>query len=186
MPPSVKITKEDIINTAMELVRKNGEDSINARAIASALGCSTQPVFSNFASMVEVREAVMEAAEELCMEYSKAEMEKGEYPTYKATGMGYIRFAKEEKELFRLIYMRDRSAEQMAEENRYFNDMESFVQQYTGLTAEDSRLLHLEMWAFVHGIATMYATGFLDLDRELVSKMLSDAYLGLKSRYEGV
>lgn len=184
MPPSVRITKEEIIKTAMELVRKNGEDAINARAIASALGCSTQPVFSNFASMVEVREAVIEAAEALCAEYSKAEMEKGEYPPYKASGMGYIRFAKEEKELFRLIYMRDRSAEQIEEESRSFNNMAGVVQQNTGLDADDSRLFHLEMWAFVHGIATMYATGFLDLDRELVSRMLSDAYLGMKKQYE--
>ena len=184
MPPSVRITKEDIIKTAMELVRKNGEDAINARAIASALGCSTQPVFSNFASMVEVREAVIEAAEALCAEYSKAEMEKGEYPPYKASGMGYIRFAKEEKELFRLIYMRDRSAEQIEEESRSFNNMAGVVQQNTGFDADDSRLFHLEMWAFVHGIATMYATGFLDLDRELVSRMLSDAYLGMKKQYE--
>ena len=184
MPPSIRITKEDIIKTAMELVRKNGEDAINARAIASALGCSTQPVFSNFASMVEVREAVIEAAEALCAEYSKAEMEKGEYPPYKASGMGYIRFAKEEKELFRLIYMRDRSAEQIEEESRSFNNMAGVVQRNTGLDADDSRLFHLEMWAFVHGIATMYATGFLDLDRELVSRMLSDAYLGMKKQYE--
>ena len=184
MPPGVRITKEDIIKTAMELVRKNGEDAINARAIASALGCSTQPVFSNFASMVEVREAVIEAAEALCAEYSKAEMEKGEYPPYKASGMGYIRFAKEEKELFRLIYMRDRSAEQIEEESRSFNNMAGVVQRNTGLDADDSRLFHLEMWAFVHGIATMYATGFLDLDRELVSRMLSDAYLGMKKQYE--
>jgi hypothetical protein len=39
------------------------------------------------------------------------------------------------------------------------------------------------MWAYVHGIATMFATGFLDLDRELVSKILTDAFLGLKKQY---
>lgn len=184
MPPSVRITKEDIIKTAMELVRKNGEDAINARAIASALGCSTQPVFSNFASMVEVREAVIEAAEALCAKYSKEEMERGEYPVYKASGMGYIRFAKEERELFRLVYMCDRSAEQMAQEDRNFSESVALVSKNTGLGEDEARVFHLEMWAFVHGIATMYATGFLDLDRELVSRMLSDAYLGMKKQYE--
>lgn len=183
MPPSVRITKEDIIKTAMELVRKNGEDAINARAIASALGCSTQPVFSNFASMVEVREAVIEAAEALCAEYSKAEMEKGEYPVYKASGMGYIRFAKEERELFRLVYMCDRSAEQMAQEDRNFSESVALVSKNTGLGEDEARVFHLEMWALVYGIATMYATGFLDLDSELVSRMLSDAYLGMKKQY---
>ena len=53
MPPKVKITKEDIINAAIEIVKANGEEAINARNIAATLGCSTQPVFSNFASMEE-------------------------------------------------------------------------------------------------------------------------------------
>ena len=39
MPPKVKITREDIIKTAIELVRANGEEAINARAIAAALNC---------------------------------------------------------------------------------------------------------------------------------------------------
>ena len=34
------------------------------------------------------------------------------YPPYKAMGMGYIRFAAEERELFRLLFMRDRSGEE--------------------------------------------------------------------------
>ena len=57
------------------------------------------------------------------------------------------------------------------------------VQKNTGMDEQSSKLFHLEMWAFVHGIATMFATGFLDLDWELVSRMLSDAYLGLRKQY---
>ena len=51
MAPKVKVSKEDIIKTTIELVREHGADFINARAIASALSCSTQPIFSNFNSM---------------------------------------------------------------------------------------------------------------------------------------
>ena len=51
MPPKIKITKEEIIKTALELVRTSGEQSINARTVAGALNCSTQPIFSNFSSM---------------------------------------------------------------------------------------------------------------------------------------
>ena len=37
--------------TAVDLIRKSGEDSVNARSIATALNCSTQPIFSNFSSI---------------------------------------------------------------------------------------------------------------------------------------
>ena len=64
MPPKIKITKEEIIQTALELFKKEGDGAINARSIAAALGCSTQPIFSNFASMEELRSAVIAAAYE--------------------------------------------------------------------------------------------------------------------------
>ena len=51
MPPKVKITKKEIIGAGVELIRKEGAGAINARNIASALGCSTQPIFSNFSTM---------------------------------------------------------------------------------------------------------------------------------------
>ena len=41
----------------------------------------------------------------------------------------------------------------------------------------------MEMWACVHGIATMIATSYLDLGNEEISDMLTDVFLGLKMRY---
>ena len=185
MAPKVKITKDDIINTAVEIVRKNGAEAINARNVAAALGCSTQPVFSNFSSMDELKLAVIHKADGLCQKYIRNECEKGEYPFYKASGMAYIRFAKEEKELFKLLYMRDRSKELGSDSvDSPLNDsMISLVQGNTGLDDRDASLFHLEMWAVVHGIATMLATGFLELDFELISKILTDSYLGMRKQY---
>lgn len=183
MPPKVKITKEDIINTALELVRTKGEQSVNARNIASALNCSTQPVFSNFATMDDLRLALLEKINSLCREFMKNEEQKGEFPSYKANGMAYIRFAKEEKGLFKLLYMRDRRGEDVPESTHVDEEMERVVRNNTGLDEETATLFHLEMWAFVHGIASMFATGFLDLDMDLVSRMLTDAYQGLRKQY---
>ncbi len=183
MPPKVKITKEDIINIAVEIVKKRGVDAINARNIAATLNCSTQPIFSNFETMSDLRLAVGQKANELCNEYIKRETEKGEYPVYKASGMAYIRFAKEEKELFKLLFMCDRSDQSIPKEADLFSNMANIVQKNTGLESERATLFHLEMWVYVHGIATMFATNFLDLDWEFVSKMLTDSYLGLKKQY---
>ena len=111
MPPKVKVTRQDIINAAADIVRSSGAEAINARTVAAALNCSTQPVFSNFATMDELRLAVVKRADEMCNEYIQREIDSGKYPAYKASGMAYIRFAKEEKELFKLLYMRIRSKE---------------------------------------------------------------------------
>ena len=184
MPPKVKVSYEDIINSAVELVRRDGVDALNARALAGALDCSTQPIFSNFKSMDEVKDAVLEKAISLCKEYTTREVESGVYPVYKASGMAYIRFAKEECELFKLLFMRDRKGELFTKEAGFFDQMEAVVQKNVGLESDKARLFHLEMWAYVHGIAVMFATGYLNLDWELVSRMLTDSYLGLKKQYE--
>lgn len=185
MPPKVKVTKDAIVDMAVEIVRTQGPETLNARNVASALNCSTQPVFSNFATMEELRYTVLLKADALYKEYMRREVESGKYPTYKASGMAYIRFAKEESQLFRLLYMRDRSADLRDIESSRDHSMEQLVQSNTGLTPTESKLFHLEMWAYVHGIATMFATGFLDIEWELVSQMLTDAYQGLRKQYEG-
>ena len=183
MAPKVKTTKEAIIDAAVEIVRESGEQALNARTVAARLGCSTQPVFSNFDSMQQLRLSVVERADRLCRDYIQQEINSGIYPAYKASGMAYIRFAKEEKELFRLLYMRDRSKEDPQSELEISSEMESIIQANTGFDPQTCKLFHLEMWACVHGIATMLATGFVDLPWELVSKMLTDIYQGLRKQY---
>ena len=183
MPPKIKITKEEIIDTALNITRGCCAQAINARSIANILQCSTQPIFSNFTSMEELRQAVTDKADQLFREYMKREVENGDYPAYKASGMAYIRFAKEEKELFKLLYMFDRAGAPAPESSDLFDSMESLVQSSTGIDRSRAKLFHLEMWAYVHGIATMFATGYLDLEWTLVSKMITDAYQGLRKQY---
>ena len=183
MPPTVKISKEDVVRAAVAVVQKEGAEALNARTVAAVLGCSTQPIFSNFATMDELQSAVVLHAYALCAEYICQETERGEHPAYKSSGMAYIRFAKEEKELFKLLYMRDRSDETIPDSDPLNDRMEHLVQQNTGLSPEVVKLFHLEMWAYIHGIAAMYATQFMDLPWELVSRMLTDVYQGLRKQY---
>ena len=182
MPPKVKITKENIIGAAIDIARQNGADSINARSLAAHLDCSTQPIFSNFVNMDELHLAVLKNAYELYDEYIRREIANGKYPPYKSSGMAYIRFACEEKELFKLLFMRDRTAEDV-NQIEFADGMDKVLQERTGLDKDTAKLFHFEMWAYVHGIATMLATNFLKIDFELISQMLTDAYLGMRKQY---
>ena len=183
MPPKVKITKEDIVNAAVDIIRIYGVSAVNARTVAANLNCSTQPVFSNFATMEQLHLAVIEKAQEIYNAYTQREIESGKYPAYKATGMAYIRFAKEEKELFKLLFMCERTQEQSLEDTELFERMMTLVQENTGLSGTNAKLFHLEIWAYVHGIAAMFATGFLNLDWELVSATITDIYQGLRKHH---
>ncbi len=183
MPPKVKISKEDILNEAFSIVRESGAEALNARALANRLSCSTQPVFSNYPSMAALKEDVLERAYSLYDSYVAIETEKGEYPAYKASGMAYIRFAMEEKQLFHLLFMRNRSGERVEDDERGKELFES-ASRKTGIAENEASLFHLEMWICVHGIAVMIATGFQNIDISLASEILTDNYKGLRRRFE--
>ena len=67
----------------------------------------------NLASMDEVQQEVLKAGYQFYGEAIARAMESGEYPPYKASGMAYIDFARREKHLFRLLFMRNRSQEEV-------------------------------------------------------------------------
>ena len=44
-------------------------------------------------------------------------------------------------------------------------------------------MMHLEIWTCVHGIGTMLATSFLSLEWGLISNIITDVYMGIRTRY---
>ena len=184
MPRKTKVTKADILETAVQLVRQEGGAALNARALAKALNCSTQPIFSNYSSMDEVRTEVIRQAEALYDQYIREGLESTQFPPFKASGMAYIRFAMEERELFKLLFMRDRSEETALGTTEEVEFLFDLIEKNVGISREDAKVFHLAMWVYVHGIATMVATGYLDWDWELISRMMTDQYEGMKMRYQ--
>lgn len=179
MAPKVKITKDDILNRAVDMVRQRGMGYLNARALAKELECSTQPIFSNYKTMEELYADVIAEANKIYDGFVEAQI--GKYPPYKTHGMGYICFAKEEKELFKLLYMRNRTGEYQGDEG--LEPIYQMLMSLLGLSLEDAKLFHLETWIFVHGIAANIANNYLELDEELISKMVTDMFEGLKYRF---
>lgn len=183
MPPKFKFTRDEITNAALNVTRKNRISGLTARALAAELGCSVKPIFGLFKNMEEVGQEVFIASDLLYQNYLREDMAKGKYSPYKASGMAYIRFAKEERELFKLLFMRDRSREKIEENKEEIRPLMQLIQQNLGISEDEAYLFHLEMWLYVHGIATMIATSYLDWDDEFISRVLTDAYMGLKYRY---
>lgn len=184
MPPKFKYKREEIISAALNVTRKHGSAGLTARSLAAELGCSVKPIFGLFSNMEELRAEVIKAANDIYIEYIHAAY-KEEKP-YKATGMAYIRFAEEEKELFKLLFMRDRSGEKInpANDEKTNNEITELVAQTTGLDKRSAYLFHIEIWIYVHGIATMIATDYLDWDNDFISNALTDCYSGLLHRFK--
>lgn len=182
MPPKCRFTREEIIQAALDLTAEKGVGALTARGLAQRLGSSAKPIFGLFANMEEVQQEVVKAANLRYQEYLWQDMSAGRYPPYKASGMAYIRFAREQKELFKLLFMRDRTHEEKASGDE-LEALLGLIQKNMGLSRDDAYRFHLEMWIYVHGIATMIATAYLEWDMDFISAALTDAYQGLRLRF---
>ena len=103
MAPKNKFTKEEMVEAALRVVREKGMEGLSAKSMASALGTSTQPVFTAFGSMAGIKQAVYDAAVRVYDSYT----EKGlrEQIPFFGVGIQYIRFAREEPALYRLLFL---------------------------------------------------------------------------------
>lgn len=182
MPPKVKTTREDIITAALELIRKEGEAGLNARAIATVLGCSTQPIYFNFDSMETLKAEIRNRAEGIYEAFLQKETEKGKYSDYEAKQIAYIRFANKERFLFKLLFLNDHASPEDSAET--LSESARIVREETGLSPTDAFYFHLEMQSCVHGIATMLATNRLSWDGKIISKILADVQQGLLAKYD--
>lgn len=182
MPPKCRFTREEIIQAALDLTAEKGVGALTARGLAQRLGSSAKPIFGLFANMEEVQQEVLKAADRHYQAYLQEDMSAGQYPPYKASGMAYIRFAREQKELFKLLFMRDRTHEEKAAGDE-LEALLGLIQKNMGLSRDDAYRFHLEMWIYVHGIATMIATAYLEWDMDFISAALTDAYQGLRLRF---
>lgn len=184
MPRNYMFTKEQVLDAAIQLIRKKGFAAVSARSLGEQLGTTSRPIFSHFKNMADVQRGIIGAANALYQSFREKEIASGKYVPYKASGMAYIRFAKEEKELFRLLFMRDRSGEPIKENPEEMDALIGLIAKQVHIDREAAKMFYLEMWAYTHGIASMVATGFYDWDEPLASRALTDVYEGLKHRYE--
>lgn len=186
MPRDFLFTRAEILDVAVDMTRECGIDAVTARALGRRLGTSSQPIFGHFKNMDELKGAVIEESMRIHKAYILDEIAKGEYPPYKASGMAYIQFAIEEPELFKLLFLGKKASEGDLIRGQEMDIITDIICKQVAISKEQAQMFYLEMWTYTHGIATMIATGYYDWDKELISKSLTDMYIGLKYRYENL
>lgn len=183
MPPKVRYDRQAMLEAAFSLVRQEGADALNARRIAAVLGCSTQPLFRAFSSMEEIR-AEMRGMAQRCFEGYIHRSPALDPLSYKASGLAYILFAKEEPHLFRLLFMCDRLAGDVPGPGEAPGEsyvLEALMSQ-TGFTQQQAMEFHLQMFIFTHGLASMIATHYVAYHQEELGRLLTLQYEAMMAR----
>ena len=182
MPPKAKFTKEEIVATALGIVREQGIEGLTARSLAKALGSSARPVFTVFSNMEEVQGEVRNAAMKVFESY--AELAAEYTPIFKQIGIQMIQFANREPKLFQLLYMQEhRDSKSFAEHFKYLGDTGelclSVLEQEYQLTRKEAVALFQQVWIFTYGIGALCATGACRFEEAEIQEMLSREFTSM-------
>ena len=174
MPPKIKFSREEMTAAALVIVREQGADALTAKAIAGRLGTSTRPVFTCFGTMEEVRREVRLSAESLFREYTEAGLT--ERIPFLGYGKQYLRFAGEEPELFRLLFLSgnpDRDSGFVSSMQRSFLAVRSSLMQIYDLSETEAKLFFRNLWLVVFSLATLKVTGACPYSEEEIGGILT-------------
>ncbi len=101
MPPKTIVTRSQVLEAGFQVVRSEGLSALSARRVAQELGCSTQPVYRIYESMGELKDEVLDRSLQLALDYILSGNEEG--PAFLQVGLGSLRFAQAEPELFKAV-----------------------------------------------------------------------------------
>lgn len=170
MPPSVRFTREAVMNAAYQLIRREGPSALNARAVAKELGGSTQPIFRLFSGMEELKTAVTELALTTWKDRLRERLHSSAFP-YLTIGMSFLVFARDEPELFKLLFMRDRVSDGSCTDYNV-NWGIPLIEGSVKVDMETARKLYERNWLFCYGLAVSIATKYIPCMDEATMRQL--------------
>lgn len=176
MPPTVRFTRDAVLHAACQLMRREGIEALNARAIAKELGGSTQPIFRLFTNMEDLhRELILYVARQF-QAHAEADMAQSDSP-YIQLCTTYLLYGRDEPELFKLLFMRDRVSEGQYSDQTNFDLVFNIIKKETALDDETALRFFERTWLFIHGLAVCIATKYIPCqDERYLISMVKEAY----------
>jgi len=190
LPPKNKFTKEQIIETAFEIAKEEGIDSITIRKIADNLGSSIAPIYVNFKDVEELKKAVISKIYEIG---NSILQEQNTGDVFLNIGIASVKFAKDYSVIFKELILKNNGyldnydvqiGNNIIQEMKKDEDLKEFSE-------EELKTLLMKMRVFQAGLSIMATNESfaLELTDEKVIEMLSDTgkdiVNGMKNRMIG-
>ena len=184
-----QITKATILETALQMLLRDGYGSINIKTLAGEIGCSTQPIVWHFENMNGFRRAFFE----YCIDYAKSQFTvwNGSLDDLLTeTARGYITIACNMPNLFRFVFVdnKDECKNSDVVQKLQLDNTRKIVEllcQEKGLSEQQAASFLMNYEFYIHGIASYTASGFVNYPEEEIIAMANrarDAFLAFEGR----
>lgn len=156
MAPRNKFTREEMTAAAINVVRKNGIGSLTAQALAKELNISTQPVFTCFGTIGNLKSEVRTEAEKIFDSYIEEGL-KEKIP-FLGYGMKYFKFAKEEPQLYRMLFLESNENSALSGMKHAQGMLRPTLMNIYNINENEADRYFRDMWIASHGLATLLVT----------------------------
>lgn len=179
MGRKTQITKEIILEAALQMLIREGYASINIKSLSKEIGCSTQPIVWHFENMIGFRKAFFE----YCIDYAKSQFTvwNGSLDDLLAeTARGYVTIACNMPHLFRFVFVDNKDEcknSEVVQDLQLDNTKKiiSLLCQEKGLTEAQAASFLMDYEFYIHGIASYTASRFCNYSEEKVICMVNKA-----------
>ena len=175
MPRKALLTKEAVTAAGLAIVRREGQNALTARALSRELGCSLSPIFTVFKDMDEIQVSVKKAAEDFFADFMK---DVNEFePAFKEFGLRLVRFAKQDGNLFDMLFLSRGGRSDIAGQIAQRSLMD--IQQNYDLTDSQASMIFKQMWPVATGIASLCVHRPMAFSEEETGQILSNHFSGM-------
>ena len=189
MARKTQISKDIILQSALNMLIRDGYSSINIKTLAKEIGCSTQPIVWHFENMEGLRTALAEYAREYA-NHKMCPTGDNAVAAFEQVGRAFVAIAVKEPNLFHFLNLNEKKGQ--SEEsfgaiitNKNNAEMITNISEYLGISEERVGRYLQNTMIYAHGIATLVATNVIKATEEEMMAMINraaDAFL----RQEGV
>ena len=178
MPRKQSVTKDMLIDAAFDLVREKGIEELSARHLAERAGCSTQPIFRIYRNMGELENDLFIRCAEYFGGYFELDSNFSVMP-FVNFGMTYISFAKNEANLFRLLFLNDNKLNKSSYDlvnGGSKNYVIRELKRIQGVEPSDYESVFMKVWLVIHGTACMMIRNEFDISEKETVSLLEDMF----------
>ena len=189
MGRKAQVTRQIILENALDMLIRDGYNSITIKTLAAKLGCSTQPIVWHFENMADFRQAFFE----YCIDYAKSQFAvwNGSLDDLLVeTARGYIAIACNMPHLFSFVFADSRESCKNSRrvQNLQLDSTDKIVHLLCtekGMNAQQAVSFLRNYEFYIHGIASYTANGFCNYPEAEIIAMASrakDAFLAYETR----
>lgn len=156
MPPKISYTEDAILTAALDTIREFGPEGLTARNIAQKMQGSTQPIYRVFPSIEALAARAAEEILRIALDYMVRESDPESH--FLSIGLGYLRFARQEPELFEFLVTGGRKQWFVTDKGSpLYVLIEKMRKDRYLLDLPDSVLAELfnDMFIYTHGLCTL-------------------------------